>query len=365
MVTVTGYHPKALIRALRRRPREGSRETRGRPRTYGPGVGQIAYVALTASCDLGLRRLQAGIPDLVGNMRRHGVLQVEDALAELTAKASVATLQRLLRGHLRRERHSGLPSGVAALRSRVPLRTFADWRDKPPGYLQVDLVAHSGPRPEGGHLYTLAAVDVATGWLELAALPDKREGTVLEALRKLRKRLPMPLLGIDCDNGFEFINRSLIEYCEREGITLTRGRPYRKNDSCHIEQKNGAVVRRLLGRDRLPATDKSLHGLSHLYSLVRLHVNFFQPSMKVVASHWSEGRPHRVYDRPQTPYRRLLATGAFRAGAEQRMASRFLGLEPLELVRQMKLAAGKVRSLMISSKPTFGNPIYETRREFR
>jgi len=139
------------------------------------------------------------------------------------------------------------------LKRQIPIRTFADWTDARPGFFEMDLVAHCGWSGAGQFLYTLSMVDVATGWVACAGLRDKRSETVFHALQRLRADLPFRIRGLDSDNGTEFINRAVLEYCTDQGITFTRSRPYFMNDTCHVEQKIWAVVRRLVGYDRLEA----------------------------------------------------------------------------------------------------------------
>ena len=169
------------------------------------------------------------------------------------------------------------------------MRTFRDWDDASPGFVEVDTVAHCGPTVEGFHLWTVTAVDVATGWVEMDVVWGKTQERVGAAIRRIHRRLPVPLLGLDSDNGSEFINKGLYSYCEDNGITFTRSRPYRKNDSAHVEQKNGAVVRRLTGHARY-SSSAAFKQLISVYSLARLHVNFFQPVRRLTAEESRRGQ---------------------------------------------------------------------------
>ena len=186
----------------------------------------------------------------------------------------------------------------AWLKHQIPVRTFAEWTDAQPGFLELDLVAHCGPTTLGFYLYTLCAVDVATTWVDLQAVWGKGQKRVGTAIHHVRQRLPMPLRGLDSDNGSEFINHDLYAWCQREGITFTRSRPYQKNDSAHVEQKNGAIVRPLIGYDRY-ASKAAYAQLARVYDLARLHINFFQPVQQLV----TQGAPRparasRVRSRP-------------------------------------------------------------------
>ncbi len=167
------------------------------------------------------------------------------------------------------------------LRQQIPIRTFTEWDDARPGFCEVDLVAHCGSSTEGFYLCTLCAVDIATTWVELEAVWGKTQKRVGGAIHHVWERLPVPLVGLDSDNGSEFINHSLYDWCRRYGVTFTRSRAWKKNDSAHVEQKNGAVVRQLIGYDRF-ASKAAYWQLMRVYRLARLHVNFFQPVEKLV-----------------------------------------------------------------------------------
>ena len=243
----------------------------------------------------------------------------------------------------RRSTHDGISTTKSGklLKHQVPVRTFTDWNDAAPGFFEADLVAHCGSSAEGSFLYSLVLTDVATGWTECLALPYRSQHVVVQALGHAKQLLPFPLLGLDTDNGGEFLNAEVFAFCEREQITFTRGRAYRKNDQCYIEQKNGAIVRQLVGYDRFEG-DRAYRQLSELYRAVRLYVNFFQPSMKLVSKHRDGSKVSRSYDAAQTPLQRLLAsdvlTNERRLHLEQLSAS----LDPVRLLEQITQLAGCV-----------------------
>jgi hypothetical protein len=197
----------------------------------------------------------------------------------------------------------------------VPIRTYTPWDEQQPGFLEIDLVAHCGESTAGTYLCTLNCVDVATGWTECVAVANKGQAAVFAALQLVRARLPFPLLGIDSDNGSEFINDHLIRYCGRERITFTRCRPYRKNDQAHVEQKNGSVVRQLVGYDRY-VTSAAVVQMDKVYELARLHVNAYLPVMKLVAKEREGSRVRKHYDTPATPYRRAVTAGVLSSEAQ-------------------------------------------------
>ena len=222
-----------------------------------------------------------------------------------------------------------------ALKKQIKVRTFADWDDLQPGFLEADLVAHCGVSAAGSFLHTLVLVDVATGWTECVALLRRSEADVIGALNSLRGRLPVPLLGLDTDNGSEFINYEMLRYCQREQITFTRSRVNRKNDQAFVEEKNGSVVRRLIGYDRYEGLG-AWRALIHLYEILRLYVNFFQPSMKLIEKQREGARVKKRYDRAQTPYQRIIASGYLTKRKRERIESLYRKLDPVTLLKELE-----------------------------
>ena len=214
------------------------------------------------------------------------------------------------------------------------MRTYTPWDEQRPGFIEVDLVGHGGDSTSGEFLFSLNAVDLATGWTETVVLPNKGQAATFAGLLQIREQLPMPLLGIDSDNGSEFINAHLLRYCQREQITFTRCRPYRKNDQAHIEQKNWSAVRRLVGYDRYDSTP-AYRQLQALYQVVRLYLNFFQPLMKVVGKERFGGRVRKRYDTARTPYQRILEAEEVPAQVKAELRAMYLTLNPADLRRQI------------------------------
>jgi len=204
------------------------------------------------------------------------------------------------------------------------------WEEDRPGFVEMDLVAHCGDHLDGGFLYTLTLSDLATGWTECIPLLEKSADAVLAALEHARKLFPFPLLGIDTDGGSEFLNWELIAYCEQEQLTFTRGRPGVKNDQCHVEQKNGAVVREAVGCTRLVGV-QAYYQLGELYRALRLVVNCFQPSLKLQAKVSRGEQVRRVYDTAQTPLQRLLASGVLSETRQSELSRCVEQIDPLAL----------------------------------
>jgi hypothetical protein len=348
VVRVTGLHRKAVIRLLRRRPTRAptGRVHMGRPRLYGPAVAAGAQVLWEATGCIGPQRLHPFVPELLDRLTQWGEITLPPEVDKLLRQASPATLGRLLAPA--RALHP--PRGAATtrpgtwLKGQIPIRTFTEWEDARPGFLEVDLVAHCGTSTEGFYLCTLCAVDIATSWVELEAVWGKGQGRVGGAVAHLHRRLPLPLLGLDSDNGSEFINRGLFDYCRRHGITFTRSRAWKKNDSAHVEQKNGAIVRALIGYDRYTST-AAYAQFARVYRLVRMHVNFFQPVQKLLHKTRHGAKVHRVYDRAQTPYQRLCVAGALTPAKQQELERLYQTLNPLQLRRQIDVELERLWAL--------------------
>lgn len=188
---------------------------------------------------------------------------------------------------------------------------------------------------------------MATGWTEPRALPNKAQRWVHEAIDEIRQDLPFPLLGLDCDNGAEFINMQLYRYCAERGITFTRSRPYRKNDNCYVEQKNWSVVRQQVGYGRYD-TPAELEALRDLYRVLRLYVNFFQPQMKLVSKTRRGAKVIKRFDAARTPYQRVLGSPYVTEEAKRRLRETYLALNPAQLKRD--LAACQARLLDLSRR---------------
>ena len=249
---------------------------------------------------------------------------------------SAATADRLLRAPRTQSLH-GMSTTHAGtlLKQQIPVRTFAQWNETRPGFLEADLVAHCGAQTEGSYLYTLTLTDLATGWTECLPLLSKSAEAVLCALQQERACFPFPILGLDADNGCEFINDPLLTYCEQEHITFTRGREGLKNDQCFVDQKNGAIVRQVIGYDRLEG-ERAYRQLGEVYQALRLYVNGFQPSMKLQATQYDGRKVRRVYDAAKTPLQRLLLFKVLPASKEQELLRVAQVLDPLRLFHHLQ-----------------------------
>jgi len=279
------------------------------------------------------------MPKLLEALRRHGELVLAPEVQAQLCTMSSATMDRLMRPFRRLQVRRGLSTTKPGtlLKEMIPIRTFADWNEQRPGFLEVDLVAHCGESTEGFYLCTLNATDVHTGWTECVGVWGKGQERVGGAVHTVSKRLPFPLLGLDSDNGSEFINYALHDYCRRHQITFTRSRPYKKNDQAHVEQKNWTVVRRLVGYDRYNSK-AALGALNELYGALRLYVNFFQPVLKLVSKEREGAKVRKQYDVAQTPYERLCASGVLNKAQQEGLERLYQRLNPVQLRKEIDKA---------------------------
>jgi len=320
VVEATGYGRRYAARVLRGQGRRlflkggvvlegdmGVRSSRPRKRIYGEEVRralQRLWEMLDYLCG---RRMAAALPALIESLERHGEAVAEREVRQQLLRISASTIDRLLAPVKRRMslKGRGRTKPGTLLRKQIPIRTFSDWDEACPGFVEIDLVGHEGGIGRGDYAQTLDVTDVCSGWTELAAVRNKAQIWVFQALEKIRGRLPFALLGLDSDNGGEFINHHLYRYCEQERITFTRSRPHRKNDNCFVEQKNYSVVRRFVGYARYD-TEAELEVLNQLYEVLRRYVNFFLPSQKLRQKIRHGSRVTKHYHPARTPYQRLL-----------------------------------------------------------
>ena len=289
------------------------------------------------------KRLAAILPEVIAVLERHREIALAPTVRQKLCSISAASIDRLLAPERRRfslRGRSGTKPGTL-LKHQIPIRTFAEWNEKRPGFVEIDLVGHDGGLAQGDFCQTLDVTDVMSAWTETQAVINKAQVWVFEALKTLRAQLPFALLGIDSDNGSEFINHHLLRYCQQERLTFTRGRAWKKNDGCFVEQKNYSVVRRAVGYARYH-TPVQLRLLNELYSHLRLYTNFFQPVMKLVAKQRSGAKVKKTYDRPQTPYQRLLSSAALSTPARQHLQAQYADLNPAELKRTINRLQAKL-----------------------
>jgi hypothetical protein len=335
-VATTGYHRKYAIALLRGKvERVEPSKRKPRRRTYTDLDRKVLRRLADLFDQIGSKRLRAAWDATLPQLRANGFLDVSGEVYRHLEQMSPATMDRLRVGDPQRlGQGRSLTKPGTLLKTQIPIRTYADWNDQRPGFLEVDLVDHSGGLAQGDFAQTLNMTDVCTGWTEMQAVPNKAQVHVFAAIQVVRARLPFALLGIDSDNGGEFINAELWRYCRRERITFTRGRSGRKNDNAYVEQKNWSVVRRLTGYGRYDSPPQ-VKLLNQLYGVYRLYVNFFLPVVKLQSKVRMAGRTKKVYDAPQTPYQRLLASGRLSVGQAQVLIKQYERLDVVQLKQQI------------------------------
>ena len=375
VVAVTGYHRRHALRVLRHgrlpaptraalqgRPVVAPRARGGRPRVYSSVVVGALRVVAEASGWLCGKRLAPFLGELVPALETEGELRLTSDDRMQVLAMSAATIDRRLRlFRLQRDPRNwhglGTTKPGSLLKDQVPIRTYTPWEDQRPGFLEIDLVAHCGTTTAGFYLNTLTATDVATGWTECVGVWGKSQRSVFAGLERIRARLPFRLLGLDSDNGSEFLNAHLVRFCTQEEITFTRSRPYWKNDQAHVEQKNWSVVRRLVGYGRYES-EAALAQLNRVYDLLRIWTNFWQPSLKLIAKERDDatGKTKKTYDAAQTPYRRLLAahaSGVLNEAQPQALAETFAAYGPAGLRRQLAATVEQLGRLQERSNELF------------
>jgi hypothetical protein len=355
---VTGHHRKHAMRLLRAGMAGGNTGPRPGRRLYGEAIRQALVVIWEASDRICGKRLRPLLPMLIEAMERHDHLDLAPEVRAGLLAMSAATIDRALRevrGPSGGRRRRAAPS--AAIRRSVGVRTFDGWCDPAPGFMEADLVAHSGPTAKGSFVQTLTLTDIATGWTECAPVLVREQKLLTEVLNELRKLLPFPLLGFDTDNDSVFMNETVRDYCAEAGVEFTRSRPYRKNDQAWVEQKNGAVVRRTVGYRRYEGLE-SAAVLARLYRSLRLFVNFFQPSFKLAEKSRDGARVRKRYHSPATPYQRLVADPRISNAVKEQVTATFAVLDPVRLLHEIRDAQQSL--VEIADRPVVGEALPPT-----
>jgi transposase InsO family protein len=358
LVELTGWHRDYARAALR----ETLKPRLVRPRTpRGPTYGPRIMVALV-KCWAVLRapagkRLAPMLPVLVPLLRRDGELDLSDEEAEQLMRMSAATIDRRLAA----ERAKLMPRGRShtkpgsLLKSQIPVRTWADWDDAVPGFVEIDLVGHEGGTSSGEFCFTLTVTDIATGWTVNRSVRNKAQKWVFEALQHIVACFPFPILGIDSDNGSEFINDQLLRWCVEQKVTFTRSRPGNKNDGAYVEQKNWARVRELVGYYRYD-TPGELAKLNEIWELDALFANYFLPQQKLVFKQRQGAKVIKRHDTAATPHQRAVTHDAVRKRPKITMNATFKRLKPAALSRQILALTGELEILAQAKKAPRSRP---------
>ena len=332
---LSGCHRKYAIRLLRQ-PAEGTvRAAKPGRRVYEEAVKQALIVVWEAADRICGKRLKALIPNLITAMERHGHLALEAEVRKQVLSVSAATIDRLLvtvrtTAGTRRKRHP-----VKRVGKEIPTKTYHDWKDPLPGYLEIDFVVHGGGSMAGEYLHSLVATDVCSGWTEAVPLLAREQSLVVEGLKRIRNQMPVAMLGIDSDNDGAFINDTVAMYCREEKIAFTRSRAHHKNDNAWIEQKNGSVIRRMVGHARYSGMVEG-QALAQLLQAVRLYVNFFQPSFKLRERKREGAKVRKFYHPPATPCERLLAHAGVDEEVKAALRAQQAQLDPVELLQRIR-----------------------------
>lgn len=344
---LTGYNRSYAAWALRKGPpaekkaekvplRPAGSRRRGRRPIYTAEVKRaLVKVWAVLDCPCG-KRLRAALPETVAALERFGEIRLAEDVRERLLSVSASTADRLLSAERRKlevkSRHKTRPGTL--LKHQIPVRTFSEWNESRVGFLEVDLVGHDGGNTSGDYCQSLDATDVKSGWTKLRALRNRAQVWTHEAIDDIREKLPFPLLGLDPEGGSEFINAHLKKYCEEHEITFTRSHPFRKNDSCYVEQKNWTAVRRYVGYFRYEGEEQLLL-LSRLYEVLCLYLNFFQPQARLREKVRVGARVKKLYDTPKTPYRRILEDPEMDELAKRKLRRQYRKLNPAQLMREI------------------------------
>ncbi|WP_018598789.1 DDE-type integrase/transposase/recombinase [Mycobacterium sp. 155] len=350
LCATTGWHRDHARKALRGalRPRV-VRARRPRPPTYGPEVIEAPVLCWKVVGMPAGKRLAEVLGELVVVLRRCGELVIDDATAGLLAGMSAATIDRRLAPERKKHQLKGRcrTKPGTLLKSQIPVRTWAAWDDAVPGFVEIDLVSHDGGVVTGVHAYTLTVTDIATGWTETRSVLGKGEKRVMVALSEIAAGMPFPIRGVDSDNGSEFINFTLLEWCRTRHITFTRSRVGNKNDGCHVEQKNWTTVRVLVGYHRYD-TAAEVVLLNKIWVLQSLLGNYFSPQQKLKSKVRRGSKVTKRYHKAATPYRRAQAHAVVTAEEVKHLAEIYAGLNPAALQRHIQALCAELLTVTTS-----------------
>lgn len=359
----TGWHRNHARKALSAALQPKSLTPRGpRPVTYGPEV----IAALTVCwMVLGMpagKRLAPMLTELVAVLRHFRELVISDETAELLVSMSAATIDRRLadeRARCKIKGRVGTKPG-SLLKSQIPVRTWAEWDDAVPGFVEIDTVFHDGGIRGGGHAFTLTVTDIATGWTENRSLPDRAAKHIVAALNHIAAAMPFPIVGVDSDNGSEFINDDLLAWCQDRRITFTRSRPGNKNDGCHVEQKNWAVVRTVVGYYRYDTASELLL-LNEIWHLQSKLTNYFQPQQKLISKVRTGAKVSKKHDKATTPFHRAISHPDLTVDRIVGLKRTYSLINPAATGRQIQALTTQLFTLA-TSKAQAGAPAPVTKR---
>ena len=293
------------------------------------------------------KRLKPFMAEAIEKLTKHNEIELSPDIKQKLLLVSVSTIDRLLKPEKDRYRlgkgRKGTKPGTL-LKKAIPIKTFSDWDDTKPGFVEADLVDHDGGIGSGDYAQSLNFVDIATGWDEASACINKAQVHVFSAIKAASDRFPFRIAGIDSDNGSEFINYHMLRYCIENKITFTRSRAYKKNDSCFVEQKNYSIVRRAVGYLRYDS-GAEVDILNELYTYLGQYTNFFMPVVKLVSKTRIGSRVTEKYDEAKTPYRRVLGSKYIDNEKKRKLNTIYDRLNPADLKRKLSVLQEKLLKL--------------------
>ena len=338
LAVLTGLHRKSVVRLLKGPSLERQPRRQQRGREYGAAVDDAVRVIWESLDYVCAERLTPALVSTAEQLARHGELAVSEAVLDQLGRISVSSVQRRLtrvsQDTMRLPRRG--PERANKVAKAIPMRRIP-WDTAEPGHFEIDLVHHSGPRADGEFVHTFQMIDVATGWSERVAILGRGQRAMEVGLRQILERLPFPIKELHPDNGPEFLNHHLVRILGETitGLTLTRSRPYQKNDNRYVEQKNDTLVRAYLGQARLDTAEQCA-ALNALYDQLWIFYNLFQPVLHLVEKTHDGTRVRRRWDDAQTPLARLLATDALDQATRDRLERRYAETNPRALRRAIQ-----------------------------
>lgn len=359
----TGWHRSHARKALKAALQPTVVTVRApRPVTYGPEVIAALTVCWTVLEMPAGKRLAPMLAELVAVLRHFRELVISDQTAALLVSMSAATIDRRLAGERAKRKITGRVGTKpgSLLKSQIPVRTWAEWDDAVPGFVEIDTVFHDGGNRGGGHGFTLTVTDIATGWTENRSVPDRTAKHVVAALNHIAAAMPFPILGVDCDNGSEFINDDVLAWCQHRRITFTRSRPGNKNDGCHVEQKNWAVVRTVVGYHRYDTASELLL-LNEIWQLQSQLTNYFHPQQKLMSKIRTGAKVSRKHDKAQTPFHRAIDHPGMTVERIVALKRTYSLINPAATQRQIQALTAQLLTLATSKAPA-GTPAPITKR---
>jgi len=341
-IRILGYDRKHMIKLLSGKHVPGMRHGRGK--TYNKEF-QIALINIweRTGC-ICAENLKDFMEEHINLLKHHNHFVYSQSIENQLKNVSVSTMKRIFCTYTRfkvKKAQFGTKPGTL-LKKQIQVRV-RNWDIECPGYIEIDLVEHNGGNQGGEFHRTLNMVDIKHGWNISVAIRNKSENEVVGSIQRMLPLFPFPILGIDSDNGSEFINHQLLKFCIGNNIQFTRTRPYEKNDNAHIESKNWSVVRRFVGYFRYD-TDHSIELLNMLYENLNTYINFFRPTRKSTVSMKTDGKRKKAFDKARSPYRRVLEDIQILQATKDKLTQIYNTTDPDNLLKQIREIQKELRN---------------------